>query len=60
MHVSNHSNVKSAIAMQVLQQTLQQQQQLADSTIKMSQAQENAQKGDAVLGTAGSLVDAYA
>jgi len=60
MHVSNQSNPQSAIAMQVLQQSLQQQQQLAETTIKMSQAQENAQRGEAVLGTAGSLVDVYA
>lgn len=60
MHVSNHSNAQGALAMQLLQQSLQQQQQLAETTIKMSQAQENAERGDTVLGTAGSLVDVYA
>ena len=57
MQVSGGGNAQ--LAMRMLQQAQQQQLQMAQATIQMSQAQENAQNGQQLLGS-GNLVDVYA
>ncbi len=58
MQVSSSANVQSAIAMKMLQQAQQQQVQMAQTTIQMSQAQQSVQNGQQILGS-GALVDMY-
>ncbi|MCB0262924.1 MAG: hypothetical protein R3C41_13605 [Calditrichia bacterium] len=57
MQVSGGGNAQ--LAMRMLQQAQQQQLQMAQATIQMAQAQENAQNGQQLLGS-GNLVDVYA
>ena len=57
MQVSGGGNAQ--LAMRMLQQAQQQQLQMAQATIQMAQAQENAQNGQQLLGS-GNLVDVHA
>jgi len=61
MQISNHSNPQSAaLSLQAQQQVQHHHQEEAGETVKETPAQENAEKGTSLLGTAGSLIDAYA
>lgn len=58
MHVSNNP-APNAQAMQMLRQSMDSQEQMAEQMIQMSVAQENVQQNDQILGM-GVFVDFYA
>jgi len=60
MQISSQSPQSSAFAVQSQQPVHHHHEKATETSVKETPAQENAEKGTSLLGTAGSLIDAYA